>query len=202
MSAPVMALAGRRPDPPDAKSSSFALTGVPVVATRLRALMNDLRPSAVVSSAACGADLLGLQIAGELGIRRRVVLPFDASRFRTTSVVDRPDERWGPIYDQVLAEVRAANDLVIVPSGDDPDSAYAAANRTILDEAQDIADSDSAHIAVIVWEGARESGNDLTRDFALEAQRRGFEVRPVSTRRHTAASSAAVSPSREGDRLS
>jgi hypothetical protein len=86
MSRPVIALAGRRPDPPDATTSAFALRDVPMVVAELRALIRQLDPIAIVSSAACGADLLAQQIAGELRIRRRVVLPFETERFRETSV--------------------------------------------------------------------------------------------------------------------
>src|SRR5947209_20551703 len=121
MPATVIALAGRRPDAPQAKSSSsFALADIPAVTSRLRTLLEEVAPLALVSSAACGADLLALQVAGELRIRRRVVLPFDADRFRASSVADRPDERWGPLYDRILDELRSSDDLVTLPTKGDP----------------------------------------------------------------------------------
>jgi hypothetical protein len=183
MSRPVIALAGRRIDAPDAHSSAFAIDSVAIVAARLRDLLKELDPTALVASAACGADLLALQIAGELGIRRRVVLPFDAARFRASSVTDRPDARWGPLYDEVLAEVRASNDLVTLSVAGDANAAYAAANEAILDQAQAVAGADGNLIAAVVWEGERPPRDgDVTRDFATAAVRRGFELRVVSTR--------------------
>ena len=44
----------------------------------------------LVRSWACGADLIALDIAGQLNISRKMVLPFDAETFRSTSVIDRP----------------------------------------------------------------------------------------------------------------
>ena len=67
----------------------------------------------VVSSAACGADLLALEQAGGLGLRRRVVIPFDRERFRAGSVVDRPGD-WGGLYDSILDAVGAQGDLVVL----------------------------------------------------------------------------------------
>jgi len=182
----VIALAGRRPDAPQATSSSFALADVPAVTSRLRALFQALAPSTLVSSAACGADLLALQVAGDLRIRRRVVLPFDAERFRESSVEDRPDERWAPLYDRIIREVRADNNLVTLAPHGDPNAAYSQANAAILDEAQAIAGADGETVAVLVWEGPRASGDDLTRDFATEAQHRGVRIESVSTRPNSA----------------
>lgn len=183
MSRPVIALAGRRPDAPDAHSSAFAIDDVPIVAARLDELLKELDPIGLVASAACGADLLALQIAGELRIRRRVVLPFDAARFRASSVTDRPDARWGPLYDKVLAEVGASNDLVTLSVARNANAAYAAANEAILDQAQALANADGNLIAALVWEGERPPGDaDVTRDFATSAVRRGFALRVVSTR--------------------
>ena len=61
----------------------------------------------LVCSAASGADLLALGVASEMGIRRRVLLPFARALFRETSVADRPGD-WGERYDRVLNEVRTA----------------------------------------------------------------------------------------------
>src|ERR1019366_7008755 len=102
----IIALAGRRVDSADAKESRFPLRNVGIVRTRARAALKEIGATALVSSAACGADLIALSEAGKLGLRRRVVLPFERSRFRDTSVTDRPGD-WGPLYDQVLDAVRS-----------------------------------------------------------------------------------------------
>src|ERR1017187_7580444 len=129
----IIALAGRRVDSSDAKECRFPLRNVELVRTRVRAALIEMGAEALVSSAACGADLIALSEAGRLGLRRRVILPFERKRFRETSVTDRPGE-WGPLYDHVLNEVEAAGDLVILQDVPD-DEAYSTANRAILDEA-------------------------------------------------------------------
>jgi hypothetical protein len=70
----------------------FPLENAPVVRSRVRAFLNDRGASMLVSSAACGADFISLNAAGELGLGRRIVLPFDAPRFREVSVTDRPGD--------------------------------------------------------------------------------------------------------------
>src|ERR1700683_4963453 len=129
----IIAVSGRRVDTADAKQPRLPLGNVELVRTRVRTLLKESGATALVSSAACGADLIALSEAGQLGLRRRVILPFERRRFRETSVTDRPGD-WGPLYDRVLDEVEAAGDLVILQKGAD-DEAYAAANHAILDEA-------------------------------------------------------------------
>jgi hypothetical protein len=75
-----------------------------------------------VRSAAYGADLVALEEAGKLGIRRRVVLPFAKERF-AKHVVDRPGN-WGEVYDHVIADVETRGDLIVLPSmvGDEDDA--------------------------------------------------------------------------------
>ena len=113
----VIALAGRRIDAPETKSTRFPLSNVPMVRERLAALLAAEHAEALVCSAACGADLIALAEAERLGLRRRIVLPFSAKRFRETSVTDRPGE-WGPLYDRLIAEAQAAGDLVVLPGTD------------------------------------------------------------------------------------
>ena len=119
-----------------------------MVRERLRMLLDAERPNVLVSSAACGADLLSLLEAGALGIRRRVVLPFGPPRFRVTSVVDRPGD-WGPSFDLVVHEVIDRGDLVVL-EGLEGDEAYAAASGRILDEALRLAASPRDAAAVLV----------------------------------------------------
>src|SRR4051794_31463752 len=126
----VVALAGRRPDPPDAPQPRFPLANVPRVREELGAL---LRPGvhALVCSAACGADLLALQAAGEAGIDRHVVLPFDAGTFRATSVADRPGD-WGPLYDEVVADAARRGHLESGAGDPDDPAVYLHANERIV----------------------------------------------------------------------
>jgi hypothetical protein len=133
-----------------------------------------------VCSAACGADLVALEEAGKLGIRRRVVLPFAKERFRQTSVVDRPGN-WGEVYDHVIADVETTGDLIVLPRvvGDEED-AYQAANEAIIREAQIIAGS-AERMAVIVWDGNARSKSDATDAFRIRAEEAGFTLSVIPT---------------------
>lgn len=175
----IIALAGRRVDSPEAKDTRFPLLNVGIVRERVRALLQE-NAAALVSSAACGADLIALSEAGKLGLRRRVVLPFERPRFRETSVTDRPGD-WGPLFDEVLDAVEAAGDLVVLRAGSD-DEAYALANRAILDESLALAKTAHQPVrAVLVWDGKSRGDHDLTEDFGVEARKRGMPVTDVPT---------------------
>jgi hypothetical protein len=130
----IIALAGRRIDAPDADPPRFPLPNVALVEGRLRNLFEAERAKAIVSSAACGADLLAQTLAGAMGMRRHVVLPFERDRFRKTSVVDPPGD-WGPVYDRLLLELDQTGDVVILSRTAHDDAAYTAANSAILNDA-------------------------------------------------------------------
>src|SRR4051812_8410719 len=88
--AAVIALAGRHVDPDGTDAPRFPLENVPIVRSRIVDLLAKEHAVALVCSAACGADLIALEEAEQLGLRRRIVLPFSPERFRSTSVTDRP----------------------------------------------------------------------------------------------------------------
>jgi len=177
----IFALAGRRIDTPGADPRRFPLSNVPVVRKRLAELFVTESATAVVCSAACGADLIALEAARELGLRQRVVLPFVPGRFRETSVVDRPGH-WDEIYDRVIADVEAKGDLVVLPPMTvDDDDAYQAANEAIIREAEKIAGPGERLFAVIVWEGTSRSGSDATEMFRTLTEVAGFSQRFILT---------------------
>ena len=186
----IVALAGRRVDAPSAQPPRFPLENVDKVAKRLRNVLADTRPSAVVCSAACGADLLALDAARDLGIRRRIVLPFDGTRFRATSVIDRPGD-WGPLFDKLHEEAQAQGDLVILSyEGEDEDS-YAAATERIVTEALRLAEEEAdqeslgssvdSTTAIVVWDGGSRGEGDLTAEFAALAEKSGMRIVEVGT---------------------
>ena len=176
----IVALAGRRIDAQGAQRRAFPQSCVSAVYERLEALFTREAPAALVSSAACGADLIALEVARTLSIRRRVVLPSEPAAFRASSVVDRPGN-WGEILDRTMIEVSNAGDLVVrrdLPAGDE---GHLAANRVILDEAIALASGHAPAVAaVVVWEGPR-TGADATRSFAEEARHRRILVIEVPT---------------------
>ncbi len=83
----IVALAGRRIDAPDTQKPSFPLENTEKVRRCMSELFTKHQVSTLVCSAACGADLLALEVAGDLGLRRRIVLPFERDRFREISVI-------------------------------------------------------------------------------------------------------------------
>src|ERR1700719_3501272 len=154
----VIALAERRIDAEPADEPRFPFARVGSVREAIAAKLKSEQARAMVCLAACGADLLALDVAQERGVRTRVILPFSAQKFRNTSVIDRPHaEFWGELFDRVIAKVRAHRDLVELDRAADDADAYSAANRAIVEEARRLAQG-NAHsaqpIAMIVWNGA------------------------------------------------
>ena len=169
----VIALAGRRVDALDATQVRFPPQNVPMVEERIRKCFQK-GVNVLVCSAACGSDLLALGVAGQLGIRRRVVLPFARALFRETSVADRPGD-WGERYDRVLNEVEQQRDLVILGYEQTDPAAYARTNAAIIDEALRIARQEGRLAgALAVWDGNIRGSEDLTAQFLDES--RGKEV--------------------------
>jgi hypothetical protein len=190
---PVVALEGRRVDSPEAANRRFPPENVGLVRERLLSFLEDRGATTLVCSAACGANLVALEAAGTLGLRRRVVLPFAPERFRETSVIDRPGE-WGPLYDRVIEAVTRAGDLVVLEGAGEGGAAYTAAEERILDEALRLTglgavrDSKTTDVpsekalAVIVWEGQSRGYDDATEQFAASARTRGLAVQEILTR--------------------
>src|SRR5215470_3541611 len=120
----IVALAGRRVDEPGTNEKRFSPDNAESVKERIRDFLKAEKVSALVSAAACGADILALEAAGELGIRRRVVLPYDKITFKHASVLDRPGD-WGGRYDRIVAEVDEKGDLIVDDYDEDEESYFA-----------------------------------------------------------------------------
>jgi hypothetical protein len=177
----VIALAGRRVDAPNAETARFPLANVPMVSQRLDELFQREAATALVSSAACGADLVALKVAGARRMRRRIVLPFDRDRFRVTSVIDRPGD-WGPLYDRILAELDPSHDIVTLEGHGEGTAAYIATNHEILRNAIALArQGNDQAIAALVWEGASRGSDDVTASFGNDASALGLRVVHVKT---------------------
>ena len=176
----ILAFAGRRVDALNAAVPRFPLANVPLVRSRIRKLLEEHAPYAVVSSAACGVDLIALSEASALGVRRQIVLPFSRGRFRSTSVTDRPGE-WGRLFDEVLNDADATG-AVLELQEDPDDNAYLVVNRTILDVVATLMNArhQSAR-AVLVWDGASSGDHDMTEQFGIEARRRGLALIELPT---------------------
>src|SRR5579864_5088458 len=116
----VVALVGRRIDGADTFPPRFPRDAVPSVRRRLTDLFAREHAVVLVCSAACGSDLLALEQAELLGLRRRIILPFPPDRFRQTSVVDRPGD-WGLMFDRLVAAAESAGDLIVLSANDGAD---------------------------------------------------------------------------------
>jgi hypothetical protein len=176
----IVALAGRRIDAPDAIPERFPSRCIAPVRERLRAALRERRASALVCAAACGADLIALALAEELGLRRRIVLPFAGDDFRRRSVVDRPGD-WGEPFDRLVAEAAGRNDLEILglPAADP--GVFQSTNAAILDRALALArETDEPACAFAVWDGPLTGHTDYTQDFVETAQRRGIPVQSIA----------------------
>src|SRR5215831_10079922 len=150
------------------------------VKERIREFLRAEKATTLVSAAACGADILALEAAGELGIRRRVVLPYDKVTFKHASVIDRPGD-WGERYDRLMAEVDEKGDLIVDDYDEDAES-YFAANHDILDQAEDLAEETGEQLsAVVVWNGQARGEEDVTKHFLEEAKQRGLKVTEIKT---------------------
>jgi hypothetical protein len=182
----VVALAGRRIDAPDAETRRFPPANEDTVREQLRGVFEELGATTIVSSAACGADLVALEVAGVMGLRRVVVLPWERDRFRERSVVDR-GQAWGKRYDRVVDEVQAAGDLRVLGMDDDGDAAYGATTEAILHQARELAGEDGERgegngvVAIPVWEGRSRGPGDFTEQFVKAARAMGMRVREVRT---------------------
>lgn len=176
----VYALSGRRPDRPDAEIRRFPIANRELVAKRIEAFFADRQADVLIASAACGADLIALEVTGRLGMRRQVVLPFGPALFRETSVTDRPGD-WRADYDRIIDEVDAAGCLVELGMSPDGDETYLRTNEAIIEKAAALAGDGGSARVCLVWEGDPRGDDDITYHFLKTARARGLPVEEVPT---------------------
>ena len=184
----IVAVAGRRIDAADTAVSRFPLARVDAVRAGIREQLGRGGVSWVVSSGACGTDLLALEVAGELGLRRHIVLPFGRALFRETSVTDLPGN-WGPLYDRICDEVAAVGELVDLSYPPEGERTYAETNVRIIEQALALGRAEAAAqsasqpnaMALLVWDGASRGPDDLTAHFGRLARANKMPVVEVPT---------------------
>lgn len=98
----VVAFAGHMIDAPGRAAPRFPAALAPVVDAALRAHLARLHRPIVYTSAACGADLIFIEAAREIGAEVNIVLPFDREDFVRTSVATGGNE-WVNRFDAALA---------------------------------------------------------------------------------------------------
>ncbi len=190
----ILVCAGRRIDPPGATTIRFPLKEVDQVSRQVEALFREQSVDWVVSSAACGADLVVLQIAQRIGIRFRILLPVPLEEFRRTSVVDRPfsaDWPWEKLYDRLIRQAQSAGDLKVLEGTATGTAGYQAVNEALVKEGLDLVEHVSERgggeepvqvKALVIWDGRSRGSTDLTRHFAEEARVQGLTVLEILTR--------------------
>ena len=98
----VLVFTGHMIDRPDRATPRFPPVLERLVRHALREKLAAHVPLAVYSSAACGADILCLEVARELGSETHVVLPFPSADFAVASVEFAAGD-WGERFERALA---------------------------------------------------------------------------------------------------
>jgi hypothetical protein len=178
--------AGNRIDLADRPMARFTQGQVPTVAARVRHVLTTLRPSAVVSAAAAGADLLVLQEAIAQGLGAPVVLPIGRDQFVEQSVADAGAE-WVQRFDAVLAHVRSDTRCSVVEGDADPASAwYETGHDQLLRRAAEVADGDVV-VALTIRPPEGETPPSVSDAFAARAERSGVLTLCIDPRARSAA---------------
>jgi hypothetical protein len=128
--------------PPDRSGTGrearrFPFEQVPKVERELHQLSEEIGISILVTSAACGANLVALKVAGAMNIPARIILPFSAARFKETSVLDRPRPGyWGELFGNAIAAARASGGVVELSGDPRSHGAYSAMFKAGADAAE------------------------------------------------------------------
>jgi class 3 adenylate cyclase len=98
---PVVIFSGHMIDRDDRPIPRFPATIEGAVRDLLRQRLTALQPVATYGSAACGSDILCLEVAREMGCETHIILPFPPAAFRGTSV-DFAGADWGERFERAL----------------------------------------------------------------------------------------------------
>jgi hypothetical protein len=174
----VLISAGRRVDAADATVARFPSGEVTEVRHKIQEFFAREMPRAAVCSAACGADLLVLDVARSHHTERFVLLPSEQEEFRKTSVTDRPGN-WGELYDRVLKSSKV--EILKLPEGQE---GYLETNLKLLDRGQELARKYSlSAAALVVWNKESRGADDVTAHFLEQAKLRDIPITEISTLR-------------------
>ena len=175
---PVLVFSGHMIDGPERATPRFPASFEGAVRDALRARIAALAPLAAYGSAACGVDLLCLELARDAGAETHVVLPFPADEFRRASV-DFAGEGWTRRFERAL---ESADSVTITSdhraSGSAATFEYANLVLTGLGclRAQRL---ETSVRALVVWDrSAAGAGGGAASQVALWSQR-GLEVDSV-----------------------
>ena len=108
---PVLVFTGHMIDAPGRDEPRFPPHMAEEVRRRIRSKIESLRPAAAYGSAACGADILCLEVVRELGGELHIVLPFPAEQFRSESVEFCKQGDWGERFQRLLDD---ASEVMVI----------------------------------------------------------------------------------------
>ena len=179
----IVVLAGRRIDKRNAEEKRFPLEMKEIVYVRIRDFFHNNfhnnKVEILVSSGACGADLLAQKAARELKIERHIIIPFEREKFRKTSVIDRPGN-WGKLFDELCDETERAGNLIVLEGfEDEEENAYSAVTIEILEHAKAMPPGKENLLAVAVWEGKAKDEMDETASFIKQAKIRKIRTAEI-----------------------
>lgn len=173
---PILVEAGRRVDAGDATVARFPTHSVPAVRKKIQRELEIQKPVAIVCSAACGADLLLLDVADQEHIYRYILLPSKPEEFRASSVTDRPGD-WGDLYTKALRASKV--EILRVPEGQE---GYLETNLKLLDKAQALANQERTSVkALVVWDKKSRGPDDVTAHFREQAGLRKIPILEIYT---------------------
>ena len=177
---PVLVYTGHMIDSPGRPVPRFDPAMEAEVRDTICARVRALRPSAAYGSAACGADILCLEAAQEVGADLHIVLPFPVEQFRSTSVDIRDDYRWSDRFERLL---ESASEVLVISEQPPPgcNATYEYTNLIIMGLARLRAQMlDTGLQGLAIWDG-HDSGEPGGTSSAVTAWRRtGVDVDVVS----------------------
>ena len=183
----IVILAGRRIDAEDADARRFPADQVKRVREEIKLFFVENNPDWLVCSGACGADLIALDVTVELNMPAKMILPFDADTFRSTSVTDRKGN-WGILFDSIHDELNEKENVIILNFTKDDKDAYEKTNVAILKiadalfkEKETFDPTAEKKVALIIWEGAPKNSNDTTDHFRKLAIESGYTIREINS---------------------
>jgi hypothetical protein len=176
----IIAFAGRRVDDPQDVNKRFPLNSIERVEAELQNFFKTNHVECMVSSAACGSDLLALTIAQTLNISTVVILPFGVERFKRESVTDR-GEPWGQMFDNVINNPKLTK-LINLNLHEVADP-YEEVNKNIMEEATGLSEAMQLPVrALVAWDGFRKPSDDITFSFLVLAKSRKIPIEEIITR--------------------
>jgi hypothetical protein len=172
----VIVQAGRRMDPANTETVSFPSVNIDLVRHRIKTKFLESKLLALVSSAACGTDLLALEVAEQINVDRFILLPSPPAAFRASSVTDRPGN-WGNLFDRLIKTSHVQ--VFTLP---ERQQGYLEMNVRLLDNAQSFAKRLEVEArAMVAWNQESRGADDVTAHFLEQARLRHLQIIDIST---------------------